>query len=136
MKQLKKFILPVVLLALVYLVAFQPELLTLSINKQNTIPAGTIISWLFILVFVLIFFFNTSFKTGNLFERLLRNILIADVSLALFWGVISFFLAGNWTFTFDQQNRFYVWIGITVLILILPVLVLVIRLIKRIFERN
>lgn len=136
MKHIKNIVLPILLLGLAYLVFFQPEFLTLSINKQNTIPAGTIISWLFIVVFVLLFLFNISIKTSNLFDRVLRFILFGNVFLAFFWGLISYSLAGNWTFNFDNESQFFVWIAITALILIVPVLIALIKIFRKLIRKN
>lgn len=56
--------------------------------------------------------------------------------LAAFWGFVSFLIAENWAFVFEDINRFYIWSIYTGIIVLLPFVILIILGIRKIIGRN
>ena len=84
------------------------SLLTTSLNKNNTIPLGTFITWFGLISLPLSIFlgieqFRKPTKTfNNYLSKSLKVVLI----IAAFWAVLSYFLAGNLSFSFSEKESF------------------------------
>lgn len=131
MKIVKFGFIPVIVLGIIFIFAFQPEILVTPVFEGKSIPMGSLISWLGLFLFVLFFYFVLPLKNNNRLERILKRILFTDVLLAASWGVISYLLLENWAFNFDSSFNSFLWIGITIFILLLPLLILMILGISR-----
>lgn len=126
-----KSILPVILiLAIVVIFLFRPEILTAPLYENNSMPLGTMISWFGIVAVAWISYLIRPMKK-RLLSPFSRNVLYLNFFAAVFWGFISYLLAGNWQFKFLVQLNFYLWILYTAAIFIIPVIVYTIWLIKR-----
>lgn len=81
-----------------------------SILVKEWIPAtglvaGTIIAWLFLFSFPLLtylFLEKVQYFFYPILLRMLKRLGIMAVVCGGLWGVISYFLAGNWQFTFTS----------------------------------
>ncbi len=131
-----RFIFPLVVVVIsVYLILAQPEILGHLVFKNIQIPAGTLISWLGLFAYTLLFYylFPSTKKTG--FIKVSKAIMLIDVLLAACWGFISALLAGNWAFSFQNSPLlFKVWIGITLIIILIPLIVWLVFLLSGMFR--
>lgn len=127
---------------IVWLVAFIifyvvfPGLLTKSLSADIQFPLGTIISWSLLAVYAVILYSLVSNNPDKKSHTIARKILSGNIILAISWGLISFFLSGNWAFAFqNSKQNFKIWIGITSLILFLPLVIYFVLAIYRLFTR-
>lgn len=123
MKFLKFGFLPALILVFVYILFFQAELLGISLNKNSSFPLGTVISWLIVFLYSLFFYVILPLKKKNLLQKTAKIILMLNVFPGAVWGVLSYFLAGNWNFIFEDKTAFNIWIGITLIVFLIPLLV-------------
>lgn len=133
MRWLTLVVLPLVFFIVLGIFILKPEILGISIFPSFSFPLGTIISWLGIIVLSSFFYlvFPSTQKTA--FVAVLKNILKINVLLGFFWGLISFVLAGNWTFQFtNKQANFLFWMIITASIVLLPVFIFIIWFVQKI----
>lgn len=128
MKRLTKFIIPVLFLAALYILFFKPEWLGIIIINNPSVPLGTFISWALILLFSMFMVQNIALNHDTLFERILK----ANLIMAVLWGFVSYFLSGNWTFTFREMTCFKIWVIYTAVIFLLPTGVVLARQIRKI----
>lgn len=91
-----------------YLIISGSSVLTRSILKEIDLPAGTFISWVGIICLqtAIYYSFPRIHNTNNLFLLVLAYLLKITSSIALMWGIISFSLAGNWSFNFNNTSGF------------------------------
>lgn len=124
----------IILLLLVFL--FKAEWLTIDIGRN--LPVGTLISWLLIVTYATVMLLIFNRKTENRMRRFLAILLKINLALASVWGFVSFLLSGNWSFNFDNEKWFAIWIYYTSFIFVLPLIVLIsnatIFLIRKIFN--
>lgn len=122
------------MLVVILLAAF-PQILTLDILKSK-VPLGTIVTWFGLIMYGLFWF---DVLPGNQSSTVLNRIVDSKriiLILALFWGIISELLSGNWAFSFQNKPvQFLIWIGISIIILLAPVLVLAILGISKFSQR-
>ena len=131
-----RFIIPlIVFLGCIYILAFQPQILLVSVFEEKSFPLGTIVSWLGLIGFVCFFYLLLTFNVNNSIEKLLKQILILDISLSLLWGIVSYFLLGNWGFNFDNSTYSMVWIVLTCSIVLIPVFLTVVFVLLRLFRK-
>lgn len=106
----------------IFVFYFTPELLSQQVLNFNNFPLGTPISWILLFCYsVLMFWLFPSKQTpvNNCLSKVMRF----SIVLSFCWGFISRLLAGNWAFSFiDNQLAFKTWIGISCGIVFLPVL--------------
>jgi len=89
---------------------------------ESNIPFGTLISWIGICAYALLFYFILPSASKLPMVKRFKKLLFFNVIFATLWGVFSFFLSGNWAFTFENVNLFYLWITITALMVLMPVI--------------
>lgn len=131
------FIFPLVVVVIsMYLIFAQPEILGHLVFENIQIPAGTLISWLGLFAYSLLSYFLFHSKKKSSFEKVSKDILLSNVTLAACWGFISALLAGNWAFAFQNSPLlFKVWIGITLIIILIPLIVWLVFLVSGIIKK-
>ena len=72
------------------------------------IPSGTILTWAGLICLPLsIYFGSQPLRESQSFGfRVIRKFFVATVVVALAWGVVAYFLAGNWSFNFAPKEEF------------------------------
>lgn len=133
MKQRGKYILAALILCSAFIFVFKPEWLTISLFKNPTFPLGTIISWLLIFMYSLLMYLSIPLKIEKSVERFMKIAMQICLIMAAFWGIVSFLVAENWSFIFEDITRFYIWISYSGIIVLLPFVVLIILGIRKIF---
>ena len=133
MKKAKYILLPAIVIVVVYFLFFNPEILGNRLYEGSRIPAGTFISWIGLFVYSLFFYSIYPIKVKSSRGGILRRMLFINLVLASFWGIISFWLAGNWAYNFDNRSIFYFWIAITASIFLIPLAVFLILGLKQLF---
>ncbi|WP_340113896.1 hypothetical protein [Maribellus mangrovi] len=122
------------LTVLVYIFVFNPGILESEIVKNSHFPAGTLISWAGLFLYTLLMFRLIRSDGASMLSKRMKQILLVNTILAACWGFIARVLAGNWLFSFQNSDfNFRLWIGITVLILILPVVIFLLLGIQRLW---
>ena len=136
MKYLKLVFLPLLILATFYILFFQSHLLGISLSEKYSFPFGTIVSWTLLFLFSFFIYTIMPLKRENVFDRILKGILLFNLILGAGWGILSFVLAGNWNFVFEDLTNFYVWIGLTFMVFFVPVLVSAVLGISKVFSKK
>lgn len=114
------------------------SLLTTPLDKNNTIPLGTFITWAGLISLPLSIYWGIKKLRlpKNRFYFYLSMILKLTVILAVLWVPICYLLAGNISYTFTEKETFqggqlamkWFW-GFTYSIVIIPILILIIHLV-------
>lgn len=71
----------------------------------------------------------------NPVEKFMKIALKFVVFMAAFWGFFSFLIAKNWAFVFKNITGFYIWGIYTAFIVLIPIVVFVIVVFRRITGR-
>ena len=84
------------------------SLLTISLNSDETIPFGTIITWAGIISFPLTIYWGIKElrKPLSKLNRILSGFLKIIIVLGILWVPISYLLAGNLSFSFSEKETF------------------------------
>lgn len=135
MKKHGKYFLAIVILGLVYIFVFKSQWLTLSIYQNLSFPLGTLVSWVLIFSFSFFLYLGIPLKTMNPVEKFMKIALKFVVFMAAFWGFFSFLIAKNWAFVFKNITGFYIWGIYTAFIVLIPIVVFVIVVFRRITGR-
>lgn len=124
------------LFLLLFFYVFKPEFLILNLFDQPEIPLGTALSWVILATYAFILYWLVNSQNHSKAVKRAKQILLANFILSAFWGVISFYLSGNWMFSFRNSTlNFKIWLAITALVIVLPLLVYSILGIKRFLSR-
>lgn len=115
---------------LVYLIYVGHPILTKEFIPSLAMPYGTVIAWLELILFPLLgylFIRQTSDMLSDIFFLVFGRLIRIALFLGCWWGAISYFLAGNWHFSFtpalpNQDARSQAFWMITALV---PILTLV-----------
>ncbi len=131
--KITKILALVVLLAvLTYCFVINPEVLPKEFISGSGIPSGTLITWAGLLIYSFLMFGLMKRNSDSKLSQSLKNMLFLNVMLAAVWGVISYWLSGNWAFAFKNSEFYFrVWIGITLYIVVLPMIAFLILTIFR-----
>jgi hypothetical protein len=130
-----KYIVPLFFLVVsIYLVFVKPASLTLSVNLGFEIPFGTLVSWMGLFAYALLFYYLLPSGKRTFFMRSVEKVLLVNLIAASLWGIISAALAGNWALNYSNKNVFFIWIVFTVFILVLPLLSLLLLGLKKLFS--
>ena len=124
LKRIRIIVLLVLVFATAYLILFNPRVLSNSIFKESSIPLGSLISWLGIWAYSFLFYSILPSGRKSLMARLFKKLFFVNVIFAAFWGIFSFLLSQSWAFTFKNVKIFYLWITITALVLLIPLILL------------
>lgn len=134
-KLIKILALVVLLAVLTYCFVINPEVLGKEFISGSSLPSGTIITWAGLLTYSFLMFGLMKRKPVSKLRQLLKNTLFLNVILSAVWGVISYMLSGNWAFAFkNSELNFRLWIGITLLNVVLPLLAFFILTLSRGFK--
>ena len=108
-------------------------LLTKPLIESIEMPLGTVITWFGIIAFQIVSYLiikiESKIKTTNFYRIILKGSFL----FACLWGIIGYFLAGNWGYNFSNINVFVgsekaaslFWIY-SFLLFILPIAILLI----------
>jgi hypothetical protein len=134
MKNIKLYLLSVLLIAAFYILFFIPDLLGIGLGINKSFPLGTVVSWTIFLGVPSFFYFILPFRKDVFFEKVLKSILLTNLFLGIIWGFVSFLLAGNWNFNFDKPYNFTIWLVYSSTIILLPILVLFVWIIQKLIN--
>lgn len=83
-------------------------LLTLPLDEANTIPLGTFITWAGMIALPLSIFWGARElrQPTRTFTNILSGLLKVTLILAILWVPLSYFLAGNISFSFSEKASF------------------------------
>ncbi|WP_321374344.1 hypothetical protein [uncultured Draconibacterium sp.] len=130
--RIKLIIILAFLVATFYCLFIQPELLSINISKSLNFPLGSLIVWTGVISYaILAQFFLSSSSKSKLFivGQVMRRI---HFGLAMLWLPVSYALSGNLAFVFkNKQNAYEIWKYYTLLILLIPVILLLIKLVYK-----
>ena len=135
MKQIKPTIFAIAFLFCLYILFFQTEWLGILIIENPEFPLGTLISWFMIIDFTYFVYslFPTNFNTQ--WARKSRKILKVFILFGFLWGVFSYILAGNWNWVFTSRVNFLIWVLMTSLLIICPLVFVLILIFKKILKK-
>lgn len=135
MKKTKIILLLILVVSAVIVLVFRPELLSYRLSERQNIPLGTFVSWIGIFAYAAFWYVVLPAKNNDLILRIVERAKRINLFLAVLWGIFSFWVSGNWAFTFKNSSQnFKTWIGFTALIALLPLLLLLFLGIRRIFK--
>ena len=98
----------IVTVIVVTLLVTGSSLLTITLDKNNSLPLGNLITWAGMVSLPLTIYWGIGEMrnpTGPL-NKILSGILKLVILLAVLWFPISFLLAGNLTFSFSEKESF------------------------------
>lgn len=83
-------------------------ILTETVREGSGLPFGTLIAWLGIcmLPFSILMGIRIIRKPISFAHRFYRRVFCLISLFSLFWGLVSYLLAGNWAFTFTSSTGF------------------------------
>ena len=84
------------------------SLLTINLIRGSTIPLGTLTTWVGMISLPLMIYWGVKElrePTSSL-NKMLSRILKVVIIFGLFWGPISYLLAGNFSFSFSDKQTF------------------------------
>ena len=83
-------------------------LLTLGLDKADSIPLGTFITWAGMIAFPLTIYWSAKElrRPTNRWNSILVNLLKIIIGLGILWVPIAYLLAGNIAFNFSNQPTF------------------------------
>ena len=98
----------IILIICTYLLASGSDILGKSLIKGQNLPVGTLVAWAGLVSLPLTFYAGMSKvkRTFTSARKIFRYAIMVFVILAALWGPVSYLLAGNWSFTFEQQAGF------------------------------
>jgi hypothetical protein len=84
------------------------SLLTIALNRDETIPFGTLITWTGMISLPLTIYWGIKElrKPSSKLNRFLSGFLKIIIALGILWVPISYLLAGNLSFTFSEKETF------------------------------
>ena len=127
MRGIKYVLLPLIVFTVIYILIFQPEVLSIQLYSKLLLPLGTMISWCAIICISLFFYLIS--PSDNLVARRIKKILFFNMVLAFLWGVFSYFLSGNWAFSFsNNQIGFKIWVIFSLIVVLLPLIIFTFKL--------
>lgn len=134
-----------VLLTSLFFLVTGSSILNYSLNKENSLPLGTFITWFGIISLPLSIYLgvsefrNPTKKMTKAFANLLKIVLI----LSVFWIGISYLLAGNLSFSFSEKSTFQggqlamsIFWKTTYSLAITPIFLLIIYLFSKLFNKS
>lgn len=108
MRRLFRLLPLLLLLVCLFLIITGSPILAEPLMNELEIPRGTIISWLCIAMLPLsiIMGLRPIRKPISLVYRFYKRVFICFLLLGASWGLVSYYLAGNWAFTFSDTGVF------------------------------
>ena len=82
--------------------------LLISLSKTSNIPSGTFITWLGLIALPSLILLGTNklYFPKSSIDKLFRKFILFALLLAILWVPVSYFLAGNISFTFSEKDTF------------------------------
>lgn len=122
----------ILFLTTAYLIISSSTVLTQTLLEGNIFPAGSFITWTCLLSLQLTVYYGIPkiLSSKSLFYMVINYLLIITITLAFFWGIIGFGLAGNWAYNFTSSSdgfigsveaSFWFW-RLIYLLLLVPIL--------------
>ena len=95
-------------LSVVVLLVIGSSLLTTALDRDKSIPLGTLITWtgMISLPSTIYWVIKELRKPSSKINRILSGFLKIIIILAVFWVPISYLLAGNLSFSFSEKETF------------------------------
>ncbi len=95
-------------LSVITLLVTGSSLLTMALNRDETIPFGTIITWTGMISLPLTIYWGTKElrKPSSKLNRFLSGLLKIIIVLGILWVPISYLLAGSLSFNFSEKETF------------------------------
>ncbi len=95
-------------LSTVLLLVTGSSLLTLALDKDNSIPLGTFITWVGMISLPLTIYWGVEElrKPSKRLNRILAGVLKMILILGILWVPLSYLLAGNLSFSFSEKETF------------------------------
>jgi len=95
-------------LSVLILLATGSTLLNVALDSSNSIPLGTLITWVGMLSFPLMIYWSAIElrKPSNTFYKILSGFLKLIIVLGILWVPLSYLLAGNLSFSFSEKVTF------------------------------
>jgi len=108
MRRLFRLVPLLIFLACLFLIATGSPLLVEPILNDPELPMGTLISWTCIAMLPLSIIMSIRLirKPTSKAYRFYKRVFIGFFLLGASWGLLSYFLAGNWAFTFSDTGVF------------------------------
>ncbi len=107
---MKKFLfIPLAILLLCsILIISGSSILTKPIVEGGRFPYGNLLSWvaLIALSFSIYFGINKIYHPITITNKIFSYAYRFLITLPILWGLVSYYLANNWAFTFKQQKEF------------------------------
>lgn len=84
------------------------SILVKPVIPESSVPVGTVSTWLGLIALSLLFVYGNNKLNApkNNFEQTIRFGFKTCFFLALFWGLVSYLLAGNWSYNFKTSDEF------------------------------
>lgn len=98
----------IVTLSVITLLVTGSSLLSITLDKNNSLPLGNLITWAGMVSLPLTIYWGIGEMRNptGLLNTILSRILKLALLLAVLWFPISFLLAGNLTFSFSEKETF------------------------------
>ena len=98
----------IVTLFVIFILTTGSPLLTMAMDKNDTIPLGNLIVWagMIALPFTIYFGVKELRNPTRKLTKILAGFLKIIIILALLWVPISYLLAGNFSFNFSESESF------------------------------
>lgn len=136
----------ILVLLIVIIFLFFPEVLLISIIKSTYLPLGTFITWIGLISYVSFFYYLHQLRMISKLAvlKIIGKLFTSLRFISYFWGFIAYLLAANWSMTFygsisvfrgSYDASLYYW-GVIYGLLIIPVLLFFISLIVNRLNRK
>ncbi len=114
MKRIHFFRIAILLIGInILIILFAPSLLTVSLSSTSNIPIGNFIIWAGIIALpcAVLSGIRNIYRPENSKDGVYNFLLKALILLSGLWGIVGYFLSGNWAFTFknDPQSSAIYW---------------------------
>ena len=95
-------------LSVILLLVTGSSLLTLALDKDNSIPLGTFITWMGMISLPLTIYWGVEEfrKPSKKLNRILSGVLKMILIMGVLWVPLSYLLAGNLSFSFSEKETF------------------------------
>lgn len=108
-KRLKYILISTMLfLACMTLLATSESILIKPFLGISDLPTGTIVAWMVFISFSFLIYSSVRglFYPKKVFEKRYSTIFKCSIILSFLWGFLSYYLATNWSFNFQNQSEF------------------------------
>ncbi len=98
----------VLTLSVIILLAAGSSLLTIALDKDESIPVGTLMTWMGMISLPLTIYWGIKElrKPSSKLNSILSGLLKIIITLGILWVPLSYLLAGNLSFSFSEKETF------------------------------